>query len=1261
MKNSWDTIFRVTVVTVVVCFSLLCALRASAQETANVVGTVSDPSGAVLSGASVSLTNTGTNISQSTQTGPDGNYVFSLLQVGTYVVKVEATGFQSFVAPSISLSAGDRVRVDAKMVVGAQTTTVEVQAVAPALQTDTSNVSVLVPSEQVEDLPLNGRNIITLVTRTAGANEGSPGSIVAGNRPDDRRQNSQISVNGQQDTQNNNLIDGMDNNERFIGSIGVRPSVDAIQEVNVQTNNYDASVGRTAGAVIDIITKSGTNDLHGSAYEFFRNKVLNTNPNYNFAQALNPGSTSPAAPNPAFRQNQYGASLGGPIKKNKTFFFGDYEGLRYATGKPASLFSVPTDCERGLGNSSSPFAKPCPDGGTAPGDFSDIKLVSTPGGSTTQPNTPGPNLSGLPLCTAASTPGTCLSPLGLAYFNMYPLPNAGAAGAILNNYTSTTVNTQHSQTWDVKIDQHVSDKDTLYVRYTHNGEGTVIGNGFPAVTINPATGAAVAAGTSGGVLINPTVTTFSGSNTEAQDQGAGGYVHVFNANLVLNLKFSIFQNSIYSYTPNQGKPIMNELGFPCNSTSCVGSPSASIGRPNPNFLIMTASVSGANGAGGYTTIQDLSAIPLEEWDTDFQYFGGVTWNKNAHSIRFGASLIRRRAAIDQAATPSMSFTGAYTGVAPGDLLEGLDVSLSHPVALVKQQFRMWEPSVYVQDDWRVKRWLTLNLGARYDVFTPFTEANGQISNYDPYIGLIVSPSLPGTQHASRTGNVPTRYNALAPRIGFAATLAHNTVVRGGFGLTYFPVNYESPYYLKNAPFSFGASCQAQNESGTNVSCATAQFGSGTVGQFSNGLAVKYGLPTSNPTSNVGQAGGALMAAGQPAPYFDITQATNTARYAGTTIQAEQTTDFKQVYLEQFNLGVQKQFGANVISVGYVGEIGRHVEAFDTGENQNLAANPTETVTGLPLTVGGLSNEGFGVLQGYPYLKTVGVSETAQIGTSFYSGMQATFERRFSRGLTVNFSYVWSHTLDNISGNRACVVSMFATPEPCWYDLSNGTGPSLASATSPGACGAELAACRPTMGWQVADWGNDPLNVFDRYTWGVNYQLPFGKSASGIESALIKGWSTNLSGSWQTGLPYSVTDSVSSSLIAGSQYPDQTCSAKLANPTILQWYNYNCFVQPVSGTEGDMHPGQFRGPSLTRFDASLFKDFSLTEKVKLQFRTEVFNLFNTPNFNTPSGTSIAFNSNGTVNLTGSHATTGQISAVNAAWNPRQIQFALKILF
>ena len=270
---------RLSMFALLICMSLLCAVGARAQETGDIVGTVTDSTGAVVPNATVTLTNTGTNVSQTAQIGGDGNYSFTLLQVGNYTVKVSATGFKTATAPAIALSSGDRARADIKLEVGEQTTTVEVQAaVAPALQTDTSNIGQITTSQTVEDLPLNGRNLIQLVYLAPGVTTGSPGSIVQGNRPDDRRLISSFSVNGQTDTMNNNMIDGMDNNERIIGTIGVRPSIDAVQELNVQTNKYDASVGRTGGGVVDVITKSGTNSFHGSAYEFFRNKVFERKP-----------------------------------------------------------------------------------------------------------------------------------------------------------------------------------------------------------------------------------------------------------------------------------------------------------------------------------------------------------------------------------------------------------------------------------------------------------------------------------------------------------------------------------------------------------------------------------------------------------------------------------------------------------------------------------------------------------------------------------------------------------------------------------------------------------------------------------------------------------------------------------------------------------------------------------------------------------------------------------------------------------------------
>jgi hypothetical protein len=1250
---------RLWLIALALVATLLWGATTQAQETADIVGTVTDSSGAVVPGASVTLSNIGTNATQTTTTTTGGDYVFNLVQVGIYNIRVEAKGFKAYAAPNITIAAGDRARVDARMEVGDVSQTVEVSSsVAPALQTDTSTIGSLVPSQSVEDLPLDSRNIVRLEQLTVGATEGSPGSIANGSRPDDRRITSAISMNGQGDSENTNMIDGFDNNERIIGFLGARPSIDAIQEVNVTSNKYDASVGRTGGAVIDVITKAGTNDFHGSAFEFLRNKALNTNPNWAF------NGTSP--PNPAFRQNQYGGSLGGRLIRDKTFFFVDYEGFTQAVGLLAASYSVPTMCERGK--------IVCPDGKQQVGDFSDVEPISLLGGSNSQPvGVMGPDI-------------TPTSTLGMAFFNMYPLPTCGPGTAtvcanepasgllagITNNYTSAPVKTVTSKTYDARIDQHFSDRDNLWGHITYNGETTITPNGFPNVCIVPATGNLQSGGSggppcsSGSVMVEPVVTAYAGPNHEDQYSFGTSYVHVFDPNLVLNLKFGVFRSQILSLPANQGTGISTALGFPCTATSCVNYTTGAslVGSSGLTHF----SVAGLNGAGGYATIGDTGAIPIGYWDTGFQYMATLAWNKGAHSVRYGVGLIRRRAGIAQsgAAQGQFNFDGSYTGVAAGDMLEGLSVGISRRNSLVQQSFRTWEPSGYVQDDWRARSWLTLNVGLRYDIFSPYTEVHGRMSNYDPYTGLLVSPAIPGAQQSNSTGLVTTPYTDFAPRFGFAASLKRNLVVRGGFGLSFFPTNYRADYYFLNAPFSYSVACNVQNEVATNSSCYSAQF-DGAPGQFSNATPTRYGAcpyvvasgapcaPNSNlngsstvnlsgtcsagTTGSTAGCGGALTAAGLPVPTLNISLATNPATYAGTTIIGVPINQ-QESYLEQFNLGVQKQFGANVINVAYVGELGRHAEI--NGAPQNQPTEPSLAGT-PPLTLGG--NTPLGFLPGFAWLKTIGLTEANNWGTSAYEGLQTSLVRRFQNGLTVNFNYTWSHTMSNIN-NNACVSSYFATYTPCLVDTSNGTGNS---------------APRPVFGFQHYAWGNDTLDVADRVTWGVNYQLPFGKSLKGIEKQVIAGWGVNTSGSWQTGLPFSVTGSSNTSGVPGvTQYLDQIGSGKLSNPTRLHWFNYNDFVQPATGTYGDEHTLQLFGPRQTRFDMSLFKDFPINDRLRLQFRTEVFNLLNQVNFGTP-GAVLAFNPNGSVNLTGSHSTTGQITSTNAAWNQREIQFALKLLF
>ena len=330
----------------VIAVGLLAASQCAAQLiTADILGTVTDAAGAVVPNAKVTVVNLATSVSRTLQSNGSGEYVFNLLPPGQYSVTVEAPSFRKSVT-NVTLVAGDRARVDAPLQIGETNQVVEVTATSPALQTDSSTLRDTVAAQSVQDLPLNGRNYITLVTTAPGAAAGPSNSILSGTRPDDRRQTSAVVANGQNETYNNHLVDGMDNNEREQFSILFRPSIDSLEEVKIDTNAYPAEEGRAGGAVINLITKSGTNAFHGGLYEFFRNDKLNANDF--FANSAGIGRAE-------FRQNQFGGSLGGPIRKNKTFFFGDYENLRLIQGKNTGVLAAPTAFE--LAN---------------PGNFSDV-------------------------------------------------------------------------------------------------------------------------------------------------------------------------------------------------------------------------------------------------------------------------------------------------------------------------------------------------------------------------------------------------------------------------------------------------------------------------------------------------------------------------------------------------------------------------------------------------------------------------------------------------------------------------------------------------------------------------------------------------------------------------------------------------------------------------------------------------------------------------------------------------------------------------
>ena len=393
--------------------------------TADILGTVTDPAGAVVANATVSVQNLATREKRTTQTSASGDFVFNLLPPGQYTVTFESAGFKTS-SVNLTLVAGDRARADTHLEIGASTQTVEVMATTPALQTDSSTIRDVVASQMVQDLPLNGRNYITLVETTVGAAPGPANGILSGTRPDERRQASNVIANGQEEVFNNQLVDGMDNNEREQFTILFRPSVDSLEEVKVDTNSYPAEEGRAGGAVINLITKSGTNEFHGGVYEFFRNDKLNANDFF---------ANSGGVARPEFRQNQFGGSLGGPIIHNKTFFFGDIEELRQIQGKNTGLLATATAFEL-----------------AHPGDFSDV---------------------GGPI-----VPQSQLDPVALKYFQLLPAANIAGAPPT-RNYTGN-VNIQYFSTAaDVRVDHHFSAKDSIFGRFSYNPTQTTYPTLYP--------------------------------------------------------------------------------------------------------------------------------------------------------------------------------------------------------------------------------------------------------------------------------------------------------------------------------------------------------------------------------------------------------------------------------------------------------------------------------------------------------------------------------------------------------------------------------------------------------------------------------------------------------------------------------------------------------------------------------------------------------------------------------------------------------------
>jgi len=1113
------------------------ATRLLAQNTtADVVGTVTDASGAVVPNATVTLTDVDTHDVRTLKSGSGGEFTFTLLKPGNYSLSVAAPGFKTFQIKSIALAAGDRDREDSHLEVGSEGETINVEATTPALRTDSSAIINTVTEKATQELPLNGRNFINLVQVTPGATEGLNNGLASGNRPDDRRQTSSVSMNGQADMMNNQTIDGIDNNERVIGSIGVRPSVDSIQEVSVQANVFTAEVGRAAGAIINVITKSGTSQFHGTVYEFFRNDKLNANP-FKF------GNTT--IPKPKYRQNQFGGSLGGPLWGDKTFFFADYEGMNKINNQNPSLATVPTLAER-----------------NNPGYFKDNPAID-PSIQTVAPAN--------------------FDKIGQQYFNLFPLPNNGAAGATVNNFIAARADSQFSKVGDVRGDHIFSNGDRAFIRYTYNRVDTKIGTYFPAT--NSAAGVIEPGGNLG---------SYPGPALTRAHQAHLNYTHTFTPNVLLELKagYTLLDNA--QYPLNYGKAINTAMG-----------------QPNINVDGRTAELSAVtvNNGGNLG-----NRPPIVYHENTWQYEGALTYIRGRQSIKIGAGVIRRQDATTQTDTANGNWSFEnYSKLLSGDYLSG-----GRNWILRTPRNRTWEPHFYIQDDYHVSSNLTLNMGVRYDLFTPYTEIDNVLSNFDINYGRILVAGVNTGVH----GGIQTDYSNLAPRFGFAYTPAPKTVIRGGFGLTFAPENTTSGSALVNQPF-------------------TATWGAYTPGQARDRAEA---LKLANPDQYL------KFAAGLPTP------APNLYTDPSGSITAALDPNFKSSYIEQFNLTVEREVAGFVGTVSYVGELGRRngyylsdyntiplslaLQSFTATANGSTPAGQYDAISSSPATV-----PDFNIRRRFSSTapKVTSIPLYRSNGSSSYHAMQAVLKRRFSKGLDMSLGYTWAHLLDNAES------------------ISNNGGNGFGTS-------ADLI--------NTIDYGNGNLDVRHRVTATFNYTLPFGQNTHGFTAILAKGWQANGVVVWNTGMPFSVTNVTNRTgtrpTTGGTDRPNMIASGRISHPTITKWFDTNAFVFQPAGTVGSEHRNQLFGPGLQRVDLSLFKNFDIYKRLKLEFRTEAFNVMNTAQFVNPSSSlnyqACGGNKGSTVSCNGFPvagytpiAGYGSITGLGNSYNPRLIQFAARLKF